>query len=235
MTNNNNLPGTVRRSWLMASASQVDKAVAAPQSNVDVVLLDLVEFVAEKDKPAAREGLTEIVRQVRESSVDVFAQVDSELLYADLHACVCPELTGVVISHLESVAQVEEADALIGQLEDQRGIPPGTLPTLLTDEDMLQAATNSKNLGFKGIVCPHPSWIASVNTAFTPTEDQVDFYKQVRDVFAQAIAAGTAAVPVAGRMIDVLVDEWAKVVIATSTACRQRDAEKQSSLETASA
>jgi len=104
MTNNNNLPGTVRRSWLMASASQVDKAVAAPQPNVDVVLLDLVEFVAEKDKPAAREGLTEIVRQVRESSVDVFAQVDSELLYADLHAWVCPELTGVVISHLESVA-----------------------------------------------------------------------------------------------------------------------------------
>ncbi len=73
---------------------------------------------------------------------------------------------------------------MIGQLEDQRGIPPGTLPTLLPDEDMLQAATNSKNLGFKGIVCPHPSWIASVNTAFTPTEDQVDFYNQVRDVFA---------------------------------------------------
>ena len=53
MTNNNKLPEKVRRSWLMASASQVEKAVAAPQSNVDVVLLDLVEFVAEKDKPAA--------------------------------------------------------------------------------------------------------------------------------------------------------------------------------------
>ena len=63
----------------------------------------------------------------------------------------------------------------------------------------------------------------------------MDFNTQVRDVFAQAIAAGTAAAPFAGRMIDVPVDEWAKVVIATSTACSQRDAEKQAAVEAASA
>ena len=115
----------------MAPASQAERAVAAPKSNTDVVLLDLVEFVAEQDKPSAREGIVETVRQVRESGTDVFALVDSELLYADLHACVCPELTGVVISHLESVAQVEEADSLIGQLENERGIPPGALEMIL--------------------------------------------------------------------------------------------------------
>ena len=112
--------------------------------------------------------------------------------------------------------------------------PLGTLPRLLPDEDMLKIATDSKNLGFKGIICPHPSWIAQVNAAFTPTESQVDFYTQVREVFAQAIAAGTAAVPFAGRMIDVPVAEWAKVVMATSTACRLRDAEKQTAMEAAS-
>ncbi|MCI0863889.1 MAG: hypothetical protein J4N69_06595 [Chloroflexi bacterium] len=112
--------------------------------------------------------------------------------------------------------------------------PLGALPRLLPDEDMLKTATDSKNLGFKGIICPHPSWIAPVNAAFTPTESQVDFYTQVREVFAQAIAAGTAAVPFAGRMIDVPVDEWAKVVLATSIACASRDAEKQTALETAS-
>ena len=111
--------------------------------------------------------------------------------------------------------------------------PVGTLPGLMPEDEMLKIATDSKNLGFKGIICAHPSWISSVNTAFTPTESQVDFYTQVREVFAQAIAAGTAAVPFAGRMIDVPVDEWAKVVIATSTACRERDAEKQTALEAA--
>jgi len=51
----------------------------------------------------------------------------------------------------------------------------------------------------------------------------------------KAIAAGTAAVPFARRMIDVPVDEWAKVVMAMSTACQQRDAEKKSAFEAASA
>jgi len=111
--------------------------------------------------------------------------------------------------------------------------PLGTLPRLLPEEDILKPAPDSKNLGFKGIICPHPSWISSVNTAFTPTESEVDFYTQVREVFAQAIAAGTAAVPFAGRMIDVPVDEWAKVVMATSTACRLRDAEKQAARDAA--
>ena len=126
----------------MAPASQPERAVAAPKSNTDVVLLDLVEFVAEQDKPSAREGLVEIVRQVRESGTDVFALVDSELLYADLHACICPELTGVVVSHLESVAQVEEADSLISKLEDERGIPPGTLEMVLS-LDTAQAAQDA--------------------------------------------------------------------------------------------
>lgn len=108
--------------------------------------------------------------------------------------------------------------------------PMGAQPKLVPAEDMLKIATNSKNLGFKGIICPHPSWIPSVNTAFTPTDSEVNFYTQVREVFAQAIAAGTAAVPFAGRMIDVPVDEWAKVVIAMSAACQRRDAEKLAAL-----
>ena len=69
MTQNTGLHEKVRRSWLMAPASQPERAVAAPKSNTDVVLLDLVEFVAEQDKPSAREGLVEIVRQVRESGI----------------------------------------------------------------------------------------------------------------------------------------------------------------------
>ena len=107
----------------------------------------------------------------------------------------------------------------------------GTHPRALSPEEMLKTATDSKNLGFKGIICPHPSWVASVNTAFTPTESQVNYYTQVRDVFAQAVAAGTAAVPFAGRMIDVPVDEWAKVVLATAEACAARDAEKKAALD----
>ena len=113
--------------------------------------------------------------------------------------------------------------------------PMGTQPGFPSSEDMLKIATDSKNLGFRGILCPHPSWVEPVNTAFTPTESQVEYYAQVRQVFAQAIAAGTAAVPFHGRMIDVPVDEWAKVVLETASACAARDGQKRAALESADA
>lgn len=111
--------------------------------------------------------------------------------------------------------------------------PMGLGTENLSHDDLIQIATDARNLGFKGMVCSHPVWVNPVNDAYTPTESLVDYYTQVREVFAQALAAGTAAAPFAGRMIDVPVDEWAKDVLAMSAACAARDAEKQTALEKA--
>jgi citrate lyase beta subunit len=87
-------------------------------------------------------------------------------------------------------------------------------------------AVKGKNLGMKGVLCPHPDWVAPVNAAYTPTSELVAYNMRVREAFAAGVAAGTAAVPLDGRMIDVPVDEWAIVVLATAEACAARDAEK---------
>ncbi len=108
--------------------------------------------------------------------------------------------------------------------------PLGTQARLLPAAEIHNMANEARNLGMKGVICPHPSWVEPVNSAFTPTADLVAYNQRVRAVFAEAIASGTAAVPLDGRMIDVPVDEWAKVVIATAEACTARDAEKQAAL-----
>ena len=100
----------------------------------------------------------------------------------------------------------------------------------LSDADKVKIATDARNLGFKGMLCDQAHWVDAINTAFTPAESLVEYYTQVREVFAQALAAGTAAAPFAGRMIDVPVDEWAKDVLAMSAACAARDAAKQAAL-----
>jgi citrate lyase subunit beta/citryl-CoA lyase len=57
-----------------------------------------------------------------------------------------------VVSHLESVAQVEEADSLISKLEDERGIPPGTLEmvfsldTAQANQDAFEIASASRRI-----------------------------------------------------------------------------------------
>ena len=98
-------------------------------------------------------------------------------------------------------------------------------------EEVFRLATEGRNMGFKGVLCPHTSWVEPVNAALTPAPELVEYYTQVREVFSQAVAAGTAAVPFAGRMIDVPVDEWAKDVLRRSAACRARDDEKRRALE----
>ena len=109
--------------------------------------------------------------------------------------------------------------------------PLSSLPAAMPRDDLLKLATVGKNLGYKGVICPDSSWVEPANTAFTPTAELVDYYTQVREVFAQGIAAGTAAVPLKGRLIDVPVDEWAKVVLRVAASCKARDEEKRLALE----
>jgi citrate lyase subunit beta / citryl-CoA lyase len=119
--------GSVRRSWLMVpcdDAAQVEQAAAAA---ADVLVLDLMEFVPEGTKPAAREHLPEVIRRCAEGDAEVFVQVDKELLYADLSAAVWPGVSGILIPRLESPQEVNEADRLLTQLEDKRGFRPGAL------------------------------------------------------------------------------------------------------------
>lgn len=104
--------------------------------------------------------------------------------------------------------------------------PLSVYPQGATDVVVHTHAVKGKNLGMKGVLCIDPSWIAPVNRAFTPTPELVNYNKRVREAFAAGVAAGTAAVPLDGRMIDVPVDEWAIVVLETADACAARDAEK---------
>jgi citrate lyase subunit beta/citryl-CoA lyase len=104
--------------------------------------------------------------------------------------------------------------------------PISVQPREASEVEIHAAATKARNSGMKGVICPYASWVRPVNAAFTPTDELVVWNRRVREAFAAGVAAGTAAVPLEGRMIDVPVDEWAIVVLATADACAARDAEK---------
>ena len=119
----NNAKPAARRSWLLVPASKPQDLVNAAKSGADVIVLDLVEFVAEKDKPAARQALRDAIGRAREAGAEVFAQVDPAFLGADLEAAAWPGLSGVVISRAETVEQVAEAAALLDCFEGEREMP----------------------------------------------------------------------------------------------------------------
>ena len=117
----------IRRSWLLVPMSRPERVSSAHQAGADVVILDLVEFVAEPNKPAAREVVAENPNAVKAGGAEVFVQVDPELMLADLRAAVWPGLNGIVVSRAESAEQIAQIDATISSLESERGLLPGSV------------------------------------------------------------------------------------------------------------
>lgn len=115
--------------------------------------------------------------------------------------------------------------------------PYGLFPQFDDIEEIHRLALRGKNLGFAGVMCPHPAWVEPCNRALTPTDERLEFYRNTRRLFAAGIAKGTAAIPYPGTtmMIDVPVDERARVMMALWERCAARDAEKAEAMKRAQA
>jgi citrate lyase beta subunit len=152
--------------------------------------------------------------------------LDERALAADLG--ITPEPDYDAFAYARGRVVVEAVAAKVGAVD--MAWPLSVEPRELPASEIQTWATKAKNLGMKGVLCPFASWVAPVNAAFTPSAELVAWNKRVREAFAAGVAAGTAAVPLDGRMIDVPVDEWAIVVLEMAQACAARDAEKEAAL-----
>jgi citrate lyase subunit beta / citryl-CoA lyase len=56
-----------------------------------------------------------------------------------------------------------------------------------------QFCLDNRQLGYRGMVCIHPSHVAIANEVFTPSAEQVDFYRRMIKAFKEAEACGSAA------------------------------------------
>lgn len=113
--------------------------------------------------------------------------------------------------------------------------PAGLFPQCDDVEERHRLALRGKNMGFAGMMCPSPAWVEPCNKALTPTSERLDFYRETRRLFAEGIARGTAAIPYPGTtmMIDVPVDERARITLALWERCAARDAAKAAALQRA--
>jgi len=56
--------------------------------------------------------------------------------------------------------------------------------------------------------------VAIVNRAFTPTRAEMDYYKKVLAVFDEAVARGSAATTLDGKLIDYAMAASARQVLS---------------------
>ncbi len=123
-----------RRSWLIVPASKAEAIAEAARSGADAIVLDLVEFVAARHKPAARSNMRAAVERARSGGAEVFAQIDPLSFTHDLQSCVVSGLAGLVVSRAESAEQIDEIAAMLSVLEAERDLAADSLEIVVALE-----------------------------------------------------------------------------------------------------
>lgn len=70
-------------------------------------------------------------------------------------------------------------------------------------EGLEREAIEGRQLGYTGKVAIHPNQIPIINRVFSPTQDEIAWATRVVKAYDEAIAAGTGAINLDGKLIDV--------------------------------
>jgi citrate lyase subunit beta/citryl-CoA lyase len=269
----------------------IEKAAAY---GADCLILDLEDSVPDHEKVAARPITRAGVKALKATGQAVNVRINglaTGLTFDDLEGVVCPELDGVALPKAETVADMNELDALLTHLERRLGIPAGTIETPLGCEtakamrNIYEIATScrrvrrvtlaagpggdaaraigyqwskegmetlylrsktvldcraagvqhpgisswwnikdleglerdarwNRQLGFRGQTVMHPSHVPIVNKVFTPSPDEIAFYKGLIEAMEEARKMGIAAVTYKGDMVDEAMVKTAREMLA---------------------
>jgi citrate lyase subunit beta/citryl-CoA lyase len=89
--------------------------------------------------------------------------------------------------------------------------------TGLSDLEGLEAeAQQARRLGFTGKAAIHPDQLEPINRAFSPTDDEVAYAKEVMQAYDAAVAGGTGAINYKGNFLEEPVIARARQIVATA-------------------
>jgi citrate lyase subunit beta/citryl-CoA lyase len=121
---------------LFAPGNRPDFIAKAASYKPDALIVDLEDSVPYQIKVKTREEVAALLPQVGLTAL-VRVNSEPELIEQDLRAVVSPAIYGVMLPMAESVDQVRLADRLIGRIEQEQGLQPGSVKLLLILESAL--------------------------------------------------------------------------------------------------
>jgi citrate lyase subunit beta / citryl-CoA lyase len=102
-----------------------------------------------------------------------------------------------------AAAHVQPIDGVWVDLNDSTGL--------------LGFAKQSRQLGFSGMSCIHPSQVDAINTVFSPTPEEIEYCQKVLQAFEEANARGDGSIAFGGQLIDRPIVERARRTIDMAT------------------
>ncbi len=186
---------------------------------------------------SSRVGELEAARSMAPGSICLIAMIETAAAYLQAYdiARADPRIAAMVLGGEDmalDMGMVPDADTLafpkqqIAIAARAAGVLPfGIMGTVADyrDTDAVRAvAERSQRFGFEGASCIHPSVVPILNAAFTPGEAEVGHARRVVAAYVEAEAAGTGAITVDGRMVDVPVVRRAENLLVRFEAIQRR-------------
>src|SRR5205814_597824 len=92
----------------------------------------------------------------------------------------------------------------------------------LADEDGFAAVCRQgRELGFDGKTLIHPKQIATANTAFAPSPDEIERARRIVAAYAEAERSGKGVTTADGRLVEALHAAEARRILALAEAIGQ--------------
>ncbi|MHB8771229.1 MAG: HpcH/HpaI aldolase/citrate lyase family protein [Syntrophales bacterium] len=117
----------VRRSKLYVPVNRGKFVEKAWSRGADVIILDLEDSIAPRDKASARKLVKDVIPIVKKGGAELQVRINREHEEEDLAAIMVPGLDGVMIPKPESAEEIQCIDRLVTQLEKERGFPAGKI------------------------------------------------------------------------------------------------------------
>lgn len=119
----------------------------------DCLILDLEDSVPAAEKTAARPLVKAAITALKAKGQSVNVRInpfDTGLTLDDIEGVLCPELNGVSLPKVETVADMMQLDALLTHVEKRKGMTPGSIETPLACE----TAKGMRNIYDIATACP---------------------------------------------------------------------------------
>ncbi|TQC47818.1 CoA ester lyase [Rhodococcus sp. WS4] len=122
-----------------------------------------------------------------------------------------PRPDGFELLHARSTLVLDSAAAGIRPPFDVVHLSPRQIDDLVTESQF------ARTIGFGGKACIHPCQTAPVNRAFSPSESELTYAREVVQAFDSALAAGSGTAVVRGQLVDEPVARRARSILAHPT------------------
>ncbi len=125
----------------------------------DALILDLEDSVPMAEKERARGLVRETIPKVSKGGASVFVRINHDFAEADLRACIWPGISRIIFPKAETHEEMKRVDAIITEMEKERGIPVGTVEITPLIESALGAVNMEEILSATSrIHAMHGGW-----------------------------------------------------------------------------